>query len=203
MAINRLALLILGFDESYTPTRDELAQAFRAACLKFHPDTGGNATMFRGLSLAKEIVEANLPVAEKPTQSSTHSKSFSYRTNDQRIEELYNKLIYWARMATINLSGGITRVKKITVTAEGIGTLTVICTNKWEVDNVYIPSEYQKTEDVLEMYKTCLAWLSDKPRRKYKQSGHITFRGREIKIQFNYKVESSWNHVKAFFHTIF
>jgi hypothetical protein len=202
--INHLALLILGFDESYTPTRDELAQAFRSASLKFHPDAGGNALTFRGLTLAKEVVESNLPVVKKPAQSSTKAKSnYRNKTNDEVIQELHNEIHHWARMAVVNLSGGTKRVKEITVTAEGVGTLTVTCSNKWDVDSISIPSKYHKNEDVLVMFRTCLNWISNKPREKYKQDGHITFQGREINIQFDCEFESSWEQFKNFFHNIF
>jgi hypothetical protein len=202
--INHLALLFLGFDESYIPTQEELEQAFKNASFRCHPDTGGNVFMFRGLVLAKEIVEGNLQVAKKPQASSSKSKSYSRKqTSDERIRELHNEISHWARMATINLCGGTKRVKEITVTAEGIGTLTVSCTNKWEVDSLSLPSIYHKNEDVLVMFKLCLNWISDKPRETYKQGGHATFQGREINIQFDYEFESSWDHFNAFFHNIF
>lgn len=191
--INHLALLILGFDESYVPTRDELAQAFRTASLKFHPDAGGNALMFRGLTLAKEVVEGILPVPKKPKQTSTETKyNNTYQSDEARIQELYIEIMHHARMAAINLSRASKRVKEITITTEDYGILTISCKNKWDVTNVGITSRFHKDRDVLAMFNSCLDWVRTQDRSKYKESTTIKMHGKLITVKFNYELEPWW-----------
>lgn len=189
--INHLALLILGFDESHFPTRDELAQAFRSASLKFHPDMGGSAQLFRALTMAKEVVLDILPGEAKPYQSSTDS---SYNeSNESKCDRQRAEILHQAEMATINLSKSWRRIKTITLSTEDYGTLFIHCHHMWDVKNVQLAKQFHNNYEVLKMYADALRWISDKPRRKYKQAARYTLNGKEITIQFSYKYEGIMN----------
>ncbi len=59
LTVKQLALLFLGFTEEATPTEEDVNKAYRKVSLVCHPDTGGNAQMFRALTLAKEFLTSS------------------------------------------------------------------------------------------------------------------------------------------------
>lgn len=74
--MDKLSLLFLGFDDSSSPTEEQIKEAFRKISLLVHPDSGGNEKTFRGLTLAKETLLASVP-KKKPTTTNFEDE-FNY-----------------------------------------------------------------------------------------------------------------------------
>lgn len=191
--INHLALLILGFDESQVPTKDELAQAYRNASLKFHPDMGGSSQLFRALSMAKEIVSDLLSEDDESDESPT---GYYYnKSNEEKCGRQKREIIHQAGMAAANLSKGWRRIKTITLHTDDYGVLVVNCHHMWDVKDIDLPSKFHTNYEVLKMYADALRWISSKPRRKYKSTASYDLDRETVAIKFSYEYEGIWNWI--------
>ena len=47
---------LLGFDESYTPSTDDVAKAWKKKALEHHPDRGGDAEMMKQVNIAHDVL---------------------------------------------------------------------------------------------------------------------------------------------------
>lgn len=90
----KLALLMLGFDETSSPNSEEVSQAFKTAALKFHPDAGGTEATFRALTFAKELL-----LGLKPAKKET-SKSYEMDEEDETQYQLRLINLYTEEMIT-------------------------------------------------------------------------------------------------------
>lgn len=94
-----LALLILGFKETDNPTPKQISAAFKRVSLFCHPDTGGSIEMFRGLTMAKNLLLESAPIQTKKSESNfsfTQSNQATYNQEeyDHKKLESLNSEIY-------------------------------------------------------------------------------------------------------------
>lgn len=85
---DKLALLILGFNESENPTDNQIKEAFRKVSLICHPDTGGSVEMFRGLTLAKNLL-LNTSFKECEKTSTNKDNNYSYSSESETEDKIW------------------------------------------------------------------------------------------------------------------
>ena len=85
---DKLALLILGFNESENPTDNQIKEAFRKLSLICHPDTGGSVEMFRGLTLAKNLL-LNTSFKECEKTSTNEDNNYSYSSESETEDKIW------------------------------------------------------------------------------------------------------------------
>lgn len=189
----KLALLLLGFNEEHTPSKEELAQSFRASSMKFHPDMGGSVELFRALTLARDIVQAHLPEPKK--RKETHTEYTYYQSTEDKCKQLQKEIHHQARMAVINLSRMSRNIKELKLSTSFVN-LTIKCHSMCEISDVLLSKGFVNNEDVLTMFKDALYWISKKPRKQYKQTAKYDLDGNKIEIKFSFKYGSFLDYLK-------
>jgi len=185
----KLALLILGFDETAKPTKEALAKAFKELSLKFHPDAGGTSNTFRGLSLAKEVVSNTLPKPIPAPKTYTQAKyqsnntstfySFDEAEEKERLQKENKKLA--KLIVSYFVSVGLKNLKSFTITYK-FGSLIVRIKND-EANSIHYEYIGELNYTEVNMYNKMLTYMLNRRISDIFNNGH-TFAQYTIKISY-------------------
>jgi curved DNA-binding protein CbpA len=161
---DKLALLILGFDENANPTQKEIEAAFRKVALLVHPDSNGSPEVFRGVTLAKKMLMEAYPVEKKKQathRQETNGGQYNYFESTAYLDQ---QLRRYSEMLGVYMFNNISRrVKQLQITSKECD-LFVNIKSKWETGKIKFKYTDGKENENKKMILQVIRWLSDKDR---------------------------------------
>lgn len=135
--MSSIALLLLGFEDTYSPSEEEIKEAYKKMSLKLHPDTGGSTFLFRALTLAKD--EALKSVINKPAKTTYgfYTTGNPYTEAELKVytDEIFSVVRkgikrfhnnrYYLKNNIIEIKSSVRETVKITVKYSSDDTVTV------------------------------------------------------------------------------